>query len=66
MWVSGVHVAQHKVQRGRGHPARVRVISSAVGTEGGEVFHGLMDWLGSRDPLIPYDTRVAHRFGLDD
>jgi Ni,Fe-hydrogenase III small subunit len=42
------------------------VISSASGTEGGEVFYGLTDWLGSRDPLIPYDTHVAHRFGLAD
>jgi hypothetical protein len=42
------------------------VISSASGTEGGEVFYGLMDWLGSRDPLTPYDTRMAHRLGLDD
>jgi hypothetical protein len=42
------------------------VISSAFGTEEGEVFYGLTDWLGSRDPLTPYDTRVAHRSGLDD
>jgi hypothetical protein len=42
------------------------VISSAFGTEEGEVFYGLTDWLGSCDPLIPYNTRVAHRFGLDD
>ena len=42
------------------------LISSAFGTEEGEVFYGLTDWLGSRDPLTPYDTRVAHRFGLDD
>jgi hypothetical protein len=42
------------------------VISSASGTEGGEVFYGLTDWLGSRDPMTPYNTCVAHRFGLDD
>jgi hypothetical protein len=44
----------------------VCMISSASGTEGGEVFYRLMDWLGSRDPLTPYDTHVAHRLGLDD
>jgi hypothetical protein len=33
---------------------------------GGEVFYGLTDWLGSRDPMTPYNTHVAHRFGLDD
>jgi hypothetical protein len=42
------------------------LISSASGTEGGEVFYRLTDWLGSRDPLIPYNTRMAHRLGLDD
>ena len=42
------------------------MISSASGTEGGEVFYGPTDWLGSRDPMTPYDTRVAHRLGLDD
>jgi hypothetical protein len=42
------------------------VISSASGTEGGEVFYRLTDWLGSHDPTIPYDTHMAHRFGLDD
>jgi hypothetical protein len=44
----------------------VKLISSASGTEGGEVFYRLMDWLGSRDPLTPYNTHVAHRFGLAD
>jgi hypothetical protein len=42
------------------------VISFAFGTEEGEVFYGLTDWLGSRDPLTPYDTCMAHRYGLDD
>jgi hypothetical protein len=42
------------------------VISSASGMEGGEVFDGPTDWLGSRDSMTPYDTRVAHRLGLDD
>jgi hypothetical protein len=42
------------------------MISSAFGTEEGEVFYRLTDWLGSRDPLTPYNTRMAHRFGLDD
>ena len=37
------------------------VISSASGTERGEVFYGPTDWLGSRDPMTPYDTRVARR-----
>jgi hypothetical protein len=36
------------------------VISSASGMERGEVFDGPADWLGSRDPMTPYDTRVAH------
>jgi hypothetical protein len=36
------------------------VISSISGTERGEVFYGPTDWLRSRDPLTPYDTRVAH------
>jgi hypothetical protein len=35
------------------------VISSASGMERGEVFCGLMDWLGSCDPM-------THRSGLDD
>ena len=30
------------------------VISSASGTEGGEVFYGPTDWLGSRDPMTHY------------
>jgi hypothetical protein len=47
-------------------PSCFFVISSASGTEGGEVFYGQTDWLGSRDPMIPYDTRMAHQFGLDD
>jgi hypothetical protein len=42
------------------------VISSASSTERGEVFDGPTDWLGSCDPMTPYDTRVAHRLGLDD
>jgi hypothetical protein len=42
------------------------VISSASGMERGEVFDGPTDWLGSCDPMTPYNTRVAHRFGLDD
>ena len=42
------------------------VISFAFGTEEGEVFYGLTDWLGSRDPLTPYNTCMAHRYGLDD
>ena len=29
----------------------VYVISSISSTERGEVFHGLTDWLGSRDPM---------------
>jgi hypothetical protein len=42
------------------------MISSTSGTEGGEVFYGLTDWLGSRDPMTPYNTCVAHRLGLGD
>jgi hypothetical protein len=42
------------------------LISSASGMERGEVFDRPTDWLGSRDPMTPYDTRVAHRLGLDD
>jgi hypothetical protein len=42
------------------------VISSASGMERGEVFDGPTDWLGSCDPMTPYDIRMAHRFGLDD
>jgi hypothetical protein len=42
------------------------LISSASGMERGEVFDGPTDWLGSCDPMTPYNTRVAHRFGLDD
>jgi hypothetical protein len=34
--------------------------------ERGEVFYGPTDWLGSRDPMTPYDTRMAHQLGLDD
>jgi hypothetical protein len=33
---------------------------------GGEVFYGLTDWLGSRDPMTLYDICVFHRLGLDD
>ena len=36
------------------------VISSASGTERGEVFYGPTDWLGSRDPMTPYDTHLTH------
>jgi hypothetical protein len=42
------------------------VISSASGMEEGEVFYGPTDWLRSCDPLTPYNTRVAHQFGLAD
>jgi hypothetical protein len=42
------------------------VISSASGMERSEVFYRLTDWLGSRDPMTPYNTHVAHRLGLDD
>jgi hypothetical protein len=42
------------------------VISSASSTERGEVFDGPTDWLGSRDPMTPYNTRVAQRLKLDD
>jgi hypothetical protein len=31
------------------------VISSASGTERGEVFYGPTDWLGSCDPMTHYD-----------
>jgi hypothetical protein len=34
--------------------------------ERGEVFYGPTDWLGSCDPMITYDTRVARRLGLND
>jgi hypothetical protein len=42
------------------------VISSTSGTEEGEVFYGLTDWLGSRDPMTPYNTHMARQLGLDD
>ena len=42
------------------------VISSISRTERGEVFYRLMDWLLSRDPLLMYDTRMAHLLGLAD
>jgi hypothetical protein len=42
------------------------VISSASGTEGGEVFYRLTDWLGSRDPMTHYDYAPDSLFGLDD
>jgi hypothetical protein len=42
------------------------VISSASGMERGEVFHGPMDWLGSRDPMTHYDYAPDSLLGLDD
>ena len=47
-------------------PLPLPLISSASGMERGEVFYGPTDWLGSRDPMTPYDTRMAHQLGLDD
>jgi hypothetical protein len=35
------------------------LISSASGTERGEVFYGPTDWLGSRDPM----TRIRYTCG---
>jgi hypothetical protein len=42
------------------------VISSISSTEGGEVFYGPTDWLGSRDPLTPVRYTRGSLFGLDD
>jgi hypothetical protein len=42
------------------------VISSASGTEGGKVFYGPTDWLGSRDPMTHYDYASDLSPGLDD
>jgi hypothetical protein len=43
-----------------------KLISSASSTEGGEVFYGLTDWLGSCDPMTHYDYAPDSLFGLDD
>jgi hypothetical protein len=42
------------------------MISYASGMEGGEVFYGLTDWLGSRDPMTHYDYASDLLPGLDD
>ena len=42
------------------------VISSASGTERGEVFYGPMDWLGSPDPMTHIQYTRGSLFGLDD
>jgi hypothetical protein len=42
------------------------VISSASGTARGEVFDGLTDWLGSRDPMTPVRYTRGSLTGLDD
>ena len=42
------------------------VISSASGTEGGEVFYGLTDWLGSRDPMTHLRYTHGSLIGLAD
>jgi hypothetical protein len=40
------------------------VISSASGTEGGKVFYGLTDWMGSHDPMTHYDYAPDSYSGL--
>jgi hypothetical protein len=47
-------------------PSTVFVISSASGTEGGEVFYGPTDWLGSHNPMTHYDYTPDSLLGLDD
>jgi hypothetical protein len=42
------------------------VISSASGTERGEVFYGPTDWLGSHDPMTPVRYTHGSSTGLDD
>jgi hypothetical protein len=42
------------------------VISSASGTERGEVFYGPTDWLGSRDPMTHIRHTHDSSFGLVD
>jgi hypothetical protein len=42
------------------------VISSASGTERGEVFYGPTDWLGSHDPMTHIRYTRGSPFGLDD
>jgi hypothetical protein len=44
----------------------VTVISSISSTERGEVFYGLTDWLGSRDPLTPVRYTCGSPTGLAD
>jgi hypothetical protein len=42
------------------------LISSASGTERGEVFYRPMDWLGSHDPMTHIRYTHGSLFGLDD
>jgi hypothetical protein len=42
------------------------LISSASGTERGEVFYGPTDWLGSHDPMTHIRYTHGSLFGLDD
>jgi hypothetical protein len=42
------------------------MISSASGTEGGEVFYGPTDWLGSRDPMTHLRYTHGSLTGLAD
>ena len=54
-------------KHGKGYlPIRDRVISSASGTERGEVFYGPTDWLGSRDPMTHIRYTRGSRTGLAD
>jgi hypothetical protein len=55
-----------KVQEGTFPHAGRQLISSASGMERGEVFYGLTDWLGSRDPMTHYDYTPDSSSGLDD
>jgi hypothetical protein len=42
------------------------MISSASGTERGEVFYGPTDWLGSRDPMTHLRYTCGSLIGLAD